>query len=115
MDRKVLSSQSYNFNARSKTVSFLLPLVLKKENILMVLNLKENTVIYNFADNTEGGTYSNGILTLDHDTTLMSNSDDLMVIISEEKDDILDKILSEIKQSNEFLCLINTNIYESSN
>ncbi len=108
--KKVLDRLYYDFNAIDKTVSFNLPIILEKKDILMIVNLTDNQVIYNFADETKRGAYSGNVLTLTYDTTLMSNSDELMIIIQDKDkntEDLLQSVISELKQLNEFAYLIN--------
>lgn len=74
---------SYSFNAAAKTITLSgLPFSLKMEQILIITDLVTNTMIYNFADPTAGAvSVSNNIITLDYDTTSLSNSDPLQIFI----------------------------------
>lgn len=69
----------YIFNAASQTIR-------SKEftrlNIIaLITNVTAGIIIYNFADPAKGGTLSGDTLTLDFNTTSMSNSDDLQIIV----------------------------------
>jgi hypothetical protein len=72
---------SYTFVAASKTVQSSEFTSLK--NILLITNVTDNIIIYNFADATKGGTFSGSTVTLTYDTSSMSNSDDLQIFIDD--------------------------------
>lgn len=72
----------YTFNAAAQTITFngLPPFAL--EQILLITNENPNIIIYNFADPTpNGGTLVGNVLTLDYNTTSMSNTDPLQIYI----------------------------------
>jgi len=73
---------NYTFNKTAKTITFLdysaaNPISL--ENILLITNVTDNIIIYNFADSSFGGTVANNVLTLTYNTAAMSNSDKLQI------------------------------------
>jgi hypothetical protein len=70
---------NYTFNAASKTVTFLGYSRILLDSILIITNVASNTIIYNFAGTGKGGTVSGNVLTLDFDTSAMSNSDPLQI------------------------------------
>jgi hypothetical protein len=55
--------QDYNFNASEGKVTFNTTEVVRLENVLLVTNVTDNIIIYNFADPILGGTISNNVLT----------------------------------------------------
>lgn len=77
---------SYTFNAAAKTVTFSgLRETIDLSNILVITNVSTNTIIYNFASATKGNTsFVDNVLTLDFDTTSMSNSDVLSIYLDVE-------------------------------
>ena len=82
----VVPAANYTFNASAKTVTFSANYSsLALSDILYILNTKSGTatVIYDPTVAAKGGTYSGRTLTLAHDTTSMSNSDPLQIIIAE--------------------------------
>jgi hypothetical protein len=86
MNKKILDPIHYRFDAAGNKIHFhdKHALSLKHEEILIIINLtKANELIYNFACKSEGGTYDGKILSLTYDTTSMSDSDELMVVISD--------------------------------
>lgn len=68
---------SYTFDASEKTIAFAAGLEI--EGFLLIVNVVDNIIIYNFADATTGGTYAADTLTLAYNTTSMSDSDELLI------------------------------------
>ena len=66
---------SYSFNAASKQITFSEDISL--EGLLLITNVTTNQIIYNFA--SSGGTLAGRVLTLDYNTTSMSDSDNLQI------------------------------------
>jgi hypothetical protein len=92
--------ENYNFNASLKQITFDTTDVISLQQLLLITNVTTNTIIYNFADPSSGGTISNNVLTLTFDTTSMSNSDKLQIFLdntftpaSEESVQYLKKII----------------------
>jgi hypothetical protein len=92
--------ENYNFNASLKQITFDTTDVISLQQLLLITNVTTNTIIYNFADPSSGGTISNNMLTLTFDTTSMSNSDKLQIFLdntftpaSEESVQYLKKII----------------------
>ena len=100
MARNVLPDQYYTFNASTRTIT--LNRAVKRESLLLITNVTTNTVIYNFSDpnlkatgytltnggalaGAPGGANSDAITTivLNYNTTSMSNSDKLQIIVDE--------------------------------
>lgn len=77
---KILVQQGdYTFTAAAKTVSLDNYVSIDIENVLLITNLVDNIIIYNFADPTKGGTVAGNVLTLTYDTTTMSDTDQLQI------------------------------------
>lgn len=104
-NKKTLDSSYYRFNPILKQIIFQPHLGLKQEDIFLIVNLTDNQMIYNFTCPNEGGTWLNNILTLTYETSTMSETDKLMIIVNKENktEYYLEKILDEIKTLNEFL------------
>lgn len=85
MARKVLLDQYYTFNAATRTIT--LPRVLQREYMVLITNVTQNRVIYNFSDpnlnavsytvNSGTGTNNTTTIVLNYDTTGMTNTDHL--------------------------------------
>lgn len=70
---------NYVFDASAKTITFSDFGDISLEKILLVTNTTDNIIIYNFAESGLGGTVATNVLTLDYDTTSMSDTDDLQI------------------------------------
>lgn len=73
---------SYIFNAAASTITFNGLPAFTLDQILMITNVGPNIIIYNFANpSTNGGTLAGNVLTLDYNTSAMSNTDPLQIYI----------------------------------
>lgn len=71
---------SYSFNAATSQVTLnLYGAAPKLEALLLITNVTDNIIIYNFANPTLGATLSGNTFTLDYSTVAMSNTDNLQV------------------------------------
>jgi len=73
--------QDYTFNAATKQITFDTTDVVSLAQVLVITNVTDNVIIYNFADPAKGGVIANNVLTLTYDTTTMSNSDSLQIFL----------------------------------
>jgi hypothetical protein len=71
------------FDASAKTVVHADFSDITIKGIFLVTNITDQTIIYNFADSTKGGTLSTDTLTLEYDTTSMDDADDIQVIVDD--------------------------------
>lgn len=71
--------KNYNFDPIAKTIVFADYASIILENVLLVTNVTDNQIIYNFADSTSGGTVTQNVLNLSYDTTSMSSTDSLQI------------------------------------
>lgn len=76
----------YIFDPAAKTVTFTgLQYTITLANILLITNTTANTIIYNFADSTNGAvSFANNVLTLDYNSVSMNASDVLQIYIDVE-------------------------------
>lgn len=65
------------FDASAKTITFTDAVEL--ERLMLITNVTDNVIIYNFADSAKGGTIATTVLTLTFDTTTMADTDELQV------------------------------------
>jgi len=75
---------SYSFSpglSNIGTVTLTLPYSIKPEQLLLVTNVTDGIILYNFADSSAHGSFNNGVLTLLLDTSSMSSSDSLQIYI----------------------------------
>jgi hypothetical protein len=80
---------NYTFNAAAKTVTFTDYTTIALENVLLVTNVTDGIVIYQFNVPTKGGTVATNVLTLEHDTTSMDNLDDIQIYYDDASYDII--------------------------
>lgn len=71
--------QEYVFNKTNKTITF--AEVFTLEQILLITNVTDNIVIYNFADSSLGGSLVGNVLTLAYDTSSMSDTDSIQIFV----------------------------------
>ncbi len=92
MARKVLADTYYSFTPSTRTIVF--NQIIQKEKFVLITNVNTNQVIYNFSDpNMKITSYSTNInsingaatttIVLQYNTTSMSASDELQVVIDE--------------------------------
>jgi hypothetical protein len=72
---------SYIFSASAKTITFLGLPTITLDQVLLITNVLDGIIIYNFASSSLGGVLVGSVLTLDYDTTSMSDSDPLQIYI----------------------------------
>ena len=85
MSKKIVGVDigSYTFNASLKQITLNDIPSLSLENILIITNVTDGVQIYNFADNNLNATISNNVISLEFDTTSMSNSDSIQIFIED--------------------------------
>ena len=76
----------YIFDPAAKTITFTgLQYTITLANILLITNTTANTIIYNFADSTNGAvSFASNVLTLDYNTASMNATDVLQIYIDVE-------------------------------
>jgi hypothetical protein len=99
--------ENYTFNAASGEITFTDYNSVNLESMLLVTNVTDNIIIYNFADVTRGGTVSGNVLNLGFDTSSMSDSDSLQIFIEDgyisAKDQTLQDLLNSIDANSAIL------------
>lgn len=92
--------KNYIFNKTNKTVTFTDYSTIDLDSILLITNVESNTIIYNFACAGFGGTVLANVLTLDYDTSLMSDVDKLQIFYDDTaKTQATDETLTETKEA----------------
>ena len=74
---------SPTFNAAAKTITHASFSDVTLAGIQLIVNVTDQIIIYNFADTTKGGSLTGDVLTLEYDTTTMSDTDELMVLVED--------------------------------
>lgn len=125
MNKKILHSDTYSFDASAKTITFNSSSTddVSLANLLLITNVTDNEIIYNFGCAGFGATVNLNVVTLEYDTTSMSDSDELQIVIYTEQTpnqentleqlslqtsslECLQEILEEQKKTNMFLQMI---------
>lgn len=74
---------SPTFDASAQTVTHASFSDVGLAGIQLIVNVTDQVIIYNFADTTKGGSLTGDVLTLEFDTTSMSDTDQLMVLVED--------------------------------
>lgn len=111
--KKLVSN--YSFSAATKQITLSDYTSIDLESLLLITNVSNNTIIYNFAGQGKGATISGNVLTLDYDTTSMSNTDDLQVFIDDGESpatnsalETIDLLLTQLLKRSESLAVVDT-------
>lgn len=72
---------SYVFSAANKTITFSDISDLEQKQILSIINLTHNVTIYKSSIYGKSGVLDSDILTLDYDTSLMDDDDELQIFV----------------------------------
>jgi hypothetical protein len=78
-------AKNYIFNPSLRQITLSDLATIKLNRVLLVTNVTNNTIIYNFANPLLGGSVSGNVLTLDLDVTAMSSTDDLQIFYDTEE------------------------------
>lgn len=75
---------NYTFNKTAKTVTFTDYTTIRLDSLLLITNVTDNIIIYNFANPSLGGTVATNVLTLTYDTSAMADADKLQIFYDDE-------------------------------
>lgn len=70
---------NYTFNKTAKTITLPDYATITLESLLLITNVTDGIIIYNFADPATGATVATNVITLEYDTSAMDNSDKLQI------------------------------------
>lgn len=70
---------NYAFDKTAKTVTLLDYTAIDLESLLLITNVTDGAIIYNFADPASGATVTDNVITLEYDTTAMDDNDKLQI------------------------------------
>jgi len=76
------------FDASAKTITFSDYASISLERVLLITNITDGIIIYQFNDPLKGGSVLANVLTLDYDTTGMSDTDDLQIFYEDLAENI---------------------------
>jgi hypothetical protein len=95
--------ENYTFNSSTKQVTLTDYTSISLESVLLITNVTDNIIIYNFADPAKGGSVSGNILTLDYDTSTMSNGDALQIFIEDGQKSASESTVEALKDVADYL------------
>jgi hypothetical protein len=83
---------------------------LSLEQIILITNVTDNIILYNFADPALGGSIASNVITVNYDTSSMSSTDRLMIIVDvpDTQEDLL-RMLARLVKISESLGNVDTN------
>lgn len=76
--------ENYTFDASAKTITFSDYAAISLNRVLLITNVTDGVILYNFADPATGGSVATNVLTLDYDTTAMDDTDALQIFYDDE-------------------------------
>lgn len=95
--------EDYTFNAAAQQITFNTTSNINLEQLLVITNVTTNTIIYNFADPNAGGSIVDNVLTLDFNTTSMSDSDSLQIFLDNLSIPASNDMLIAMQEQNDHL------------
>lgn len=101
--------ETYTFSPSTQQITFPSTLNLSLEQLLLITNTTTNTIIYNFADPSAGGSITGSVLTLDYNTTAMSSSDKLQIYFDNQFTPASDELLDALYELTNRLSVL-TNV-----
>lgn len=100
---------NYAFNKTAKTVTFTDYTTIRLDGILLITNVTDGIIIYNFADPAKGGTVLTNVLTLTFDTAAMEDTDNLLIYYDDTEtaatESKQDEIIEEISNKDIMIAL----------
>lgn len=111
--------QDYTFNAAAQQITFNTSDIVNLEQILLITNVTDNVIVYNFANPLLGGDVTNNVLTLNYNTTSMSDTDSLQIFLdlqgapSSEEQQVIE--IEQLKSLKRMVKLLESNAVVDSN
>ena len=75
--------ENYTFNAATKQIIITDSENITQEKLLLITNMTDGIIIFNFADGASRGNILGNIITLNYDTTSMSDTDKLQIWVED--------------------------------
>jgi hypothetical protein len=96
--KRLVSTRNVVFDASAKTITFSEYVTIYKEGILLVENVTDGIVIYDFDDQANlGGTVATNVLSLTYDTSSMADGDDLLIFYDDARNN--NRVLTDWTQT----------------
>ena len=99
--KKLVSN--YSFNAAAKQITLSDYTSVDLESLLLITNVTDNIIIYNFAGQGKGASIAGNVLTLDFDTSSMFNSDSLQIFIDNNEVGASESTVEALKDVADYL------------
>lgn len=90
--------KNYTFNSSTKQISFTDYTTIRLDSILLITNVTDNIIIYNFANQSLGGTVLGNVLTLTYNTISMDSGDSLQIFYEGENTLATDQSILDLKE-----------------
>ena len=104
MEKIIIQSGGYSFDALEKKVVISdSKIAFNIEGLLLITNTTDNIIIYNFGCVGFGGIIFGNSIVLEYDTTSMSDTDSLQIIVYKSVERTDNEYLREISKSNKNL------------
>jgi len=101
---------NYSFNAAAKTVTFTDYTTIRLDSLLLITNVTDNVIIYNFANPSLGGTVTDNVVTLTFDTTAMADADSLQIFYDDGETPATVESITELGELIETLTELNARL-----
>lgn len=98
--------QNYDFDAQAKTITLNDYSLVNLEGLLLVTNVTDNKIIYNFADSNLGGVVAENIITLTYDTASMDNGDLIQIFYDDGLNPASEDTAQSLESMIDYLKLI---------
>ena len=98
--------QNYDFNAVAKTITLNDYSLVNLEGLLLVTNVTDNKIIYNFADSNLGGVVTGNIITLTYNTASMDNGDLIQIFYDDGLNPASEDTAQSLESMIDYLKLI---------
>jgi len=99
---------NYTFDKTAKTVTLIDYTTVMLDGLLLITNVTDNIIIYNFANPALGGTVLGNVITLDYNTVSMDNLDSLQIFYDDGENttaNILETLAGKLERDDYFLVL----------
>lgn len=89
---------NYTFNPAAKTVTFTDYTALNLSDVILITNVTDGTIIFNFASPNLVGSVDTNVLTLNYDTTSMSSTDKLAIYLDDSYTPASDEAIALLRR-----------------
>ena len=94
---------NYLFSPSTKQITLTDYTTISLNGLLLITNVTDNIIIYNFANQVLGGIVSGNVLTLTYDTVSMSSSDSLQIFYDNGETPASDESMLLLQEQNALL------------